>query len=50
MYCLIVVIMDILKEKELVQVLGGGYWWLDSTGVWHYIPDDEESDDEVFWR
>lgn len=40
--------MDTLKEHEQSQILGGGYWWLDSTGTWHYIPDDETPDGEDF--
>ena len=28
--------MDILKNLDLSQVLGGGYWWQDSAGYWHY--------------
>lgn len=36
--------MNTLQKYELSQILGGGYWWLDSTGIWHYNPDDEESD------
>lgn len=34
--------MDILKNLDLSQVLGGGYWWQDSAGYWHYNPSDEE--------
>ena len=26
--------MDILKDLDLSQVLGGGYWWQDSAGYW----------------
>ena len=29
--------MDILKELDLSQVLGGGYWWQDSAGYWHSL-------------
>ncbi len=36
--------MEMLKDYELSQVLGGGYWWRDSMGNWHYSPEDEESD------
>ncbi len=36
--------MEILKEHELSQVLGGGYWRLASDGHWVYIDDDEEPD------
>jgi hypothetical protein len=43
------VIMEVLNEFEMVQLLGGGYWVLDSTGQWIYIADEEESeDDDVF--
>lgn len=36
--------MDILNETELSQLLGGGYWWKDTNGDWHYSPDDEIPD------
>lgn len=36
--------MDILKDLDLSLIVGGGYWWLDSLGNWHYNPDDEEPD------
>lgn len=36
--------MELLKEQEMYQVQGGGYWWRDSLGMWHYVPDDEEPD------
>lgn len=38
--------MDMLKDLDLSQVAGGGYWWLDSAGIWHYNPDDEEPDSD----
>ena len=42
--------MDAFKDYELSQIVGGGYWWQDSTGVWHYIPDDEDPDyDDIIW-
>ena len=42
--------MDILKDLDLSQVLGGGYWWQDSAGYWHYNPSDEEPDgDDIIW-
>ena len=42
--------MDILKNLDLRQIIGGGYWWRDSDGIWHYIPDDEDPDcDDIIW-
>lgn len=34
--------MDVLKDLDLSLVVGGGYWWQDSAGYWHYTPGDEE--------
>ena len=43
--------MDILNETELSQLLGGGYWWKDTNGDWHYSPDDEIPDgDDIIWE
>ena len=36
--------MEYLKNLEMSHIQGGGYWWRDSTGCWHYNPDDEEPD------
>lgn len=42
--------MELLKKTELCQVHGGGYWWRDSAGFWHYSTDDEEPEgDDVIW-
>lgn len=38
--------MEVLNEFEMVQLLGGGYWVLDSTGQWIYIADEEEPEDD----
>lgn len=43
--------MDILKDLDLLQIAGGGYWWRDSAGIWHYNPSDEEPDDDgILWE
>lgn len=36
--------MEKLKDLDLSQIVGGGYWWRDSDGNWHYCSDDEEPD------
>lgn len=42
--------MDILKNLDLRQIIGGGYWWRDSDGNWYYCTDDEEPEgDDIIW-
>lgn len=39
--------MNILKDYELLQIVGGGYWWLTPMGEWIYIENDEEPDGDT---
>lgn len=41
------IIMNILKDYELLQIVGGGYWWLTPMGEWIYIENDEEPDGDT---
>ena len=38
--------MYFLKNNELGNVFGGGYWWLTPSGQWIYIESDEEPNGE----
>ena len=38
--------MKELSEKELSQILGGGYWKQLSDGSYVYVEDDEEEEDD----
>lgn len=38
--------VELLKENELGKIVGGR--WYIINGVWYYVPDDEEEDDNDF--
>ena len=43
--------MDILKELDLSQVVGGGYWWRGPKGQWYSIDNDEGPvGDDIIWE
>lgn len=38
--------MELIKAEEANLLKGGGFWYQDTDGQWHYIENDEDPDEE----